>query len=102
MLPPQMSGHRGQVSAVMLLNGFSPVKDGVTGHVHVARRRQERELPSRPRGPIGPAWSKSSAISSWVVSRLDAEALDVALPWFQSQARPREVHAQRPVIPHCS
>jgi uncharacterized damage-inducible protein DinB len=36
-------GHRGQVSAVMLLNGLTPVKDGFTTYLHeaeaLARRR---------------------------------------------------------------
>ena len=37
-------GHRGQVSAVMLLNSVTPPKDGFTTYLHLA---------DRPYAPVG-------------------------------------------------
>jgi uncharacterized damage-inducible protein DinB len=35
-------GHRGQVSAVMLLNAMIPVKDGLTTYLHEAEASERR------------------------------------------------------------
>jgi uncharacterized damage-inducible protein DinB len=35
-------GHRGQVSAVMLLNGLPPAKDGLTTYLHTAEANERR------------------------------------------------------------
>jgi uncharacterized damage-inducible protein DinB len=35
-------GHRGQISAVMLLNGMTPVKDGFTTYLHEAEAFSRR------------------------------------------------------------
>lgn len=43
------AGHRGQVSAVMLLNSVAPANDGFTTYLHaveaIARGRTERRQP---------------------------------------------------------
>ena len=37
-------GHRGQVSAVMLLNELTPAKDGLTTYLHQAEAAQRRRI----------------------------------------------------------
>jgi uncharacterized damage-inducible protein DinB len=38
-------GHRGQISAVMLLNSLTPVKDGFTTYLHQQRSQHDSALP---------------------------------------------------------
>ena len=47
-------GHRGQVSAVMLLNSVTPAKDGFTTYLHEAEAL-ERGLPTMPRATASAA-----------------------------------------------
>lgn len=37
-------GHRGQISALMLLNGLTPVKDGFTAYLHEAEASMRRRV----------------------------------------------------------
>ena len=47
-------GHRGQISAVMLLNSVTPAKDGFTTYLHEAEAL-ERGLPTMPRATASAA-----------------------------------------------
>ena len=62
-------GHRGQVSAVMLLNSAAPAKDGFTTYLHETEASTRRRTPITPDAlELEPVWLNGSPAIQFVIA----------------------------------